>query len=260
MRCDPGGGSLRGHPSGAGQKRAAATGAAAAQNARGLEEDPRPAHQPAARHPARDGRGRAQRHPGVPASGLRADRASGSLRLARRAAGTVGRDQSLRTIDARVRGAAGALACRRRDRAQARRGQRHRAAHRQRPENGCRHARTLRQRPASERLAGHDTQRIQQRRAPQARPHQLQGQCLRANAADPRRPRGVAGRQALPGTYAATPDPAAALGPADGRTHRPQQGCRGPGEQTGEDLLGGVVPRTPLQWRLAECKARLTAG
>lgn len=35
---------------------------------------------------------------------------------------------------------------------------------------------------------------------------------------------------------------AAALGPANGRTYRPQQSRGGPGEQTGEDLLGSVVP------------------
>jgi len=34
----------------------------------------------------------------------------------------------------------------------------------------------------------------------------------------------------------------------------------GPGQQTGADLLGGVVPRATLQWQLAERKARLTAG
>ncbi len=71
--------------------------------------------------------------------------------------------------------------------------------------------------------------------------HQLQGQRLRAHPADPRRPRGTAGRQALPDANAGAPDPAATLGPANGRAHRPQQGGGGPGEQTGEDLLGGVV-------------------
>ncbi len=31
-------------------------------------------------------------------------------------------------------------------------------------------------------------------------------------------------------------------------------------EQAGQDLLGSVVPPTTFQWRLAERKARLTAG
>src|SRR5690606_2791000 len=78
--------------------------------------------------------------------------------------------------------------------------------------------------------------------------------------ADPWSPFGLAGSQALPQPHTGTTDALAAVGGADGRPHRPQQGSGSAGEQDGKNLLGSVVPRATLQWRLAECKARLTAG
>ena len=69
-----------------------------------------------------------------------------------------------------------------------------------------------------------------------------QGQCLRAHLADPWRKGGTTGSQTMQGANTRAADPAAKLGTANRRTHRPQQGCRGAGEQTGKDLLGGVVP------------------
>lgn len=53
---------------------------------------------------------------------------------------------------------------------------------------------------------------------------------------------GATGSQALHGANTGASDPAAKLSTAKRRTHRSQQGRGGAGEQTGEDLLGGVVP------------------
>ena len=50
------------------------------------------------------------------------------------------------------------------------------------------------------------------------------------------------GGAAMSGPYAGETAPAAALGGGDSGTHWPQQSGRGPGQQTGADLLGGVVP------------------
>ena len=66
----------------------------------------------------------------------------------------------------------------------------------------------------------------------------LQGQRLRAQLADPWRKSGATGSQALQGANTGASDPAAKLGAANRRTHRPQQSRGGAGEQTGEDLLG----------------------
>ncbi len=95
--------------SGTGQNRASATSPAIAQAPRGLEEDSRATHQPVARHPARVACASSQRGPGIPASGLRADRAARSSGTARCASGGAGRNPPVGAIDERVRGATGAL-------------------------------------------------------------------------------------------------------------------------------------------------------
>ena len=77
---------------------------------------------------------------------------------------------------------------------------------------------------------------------------------------DPRLTCSLARRTTLPGPHTGKTDPTAALGCADSSPYRSQQGGGGAGQQTGADLLGGVVPRAALQWQLAERKARLTAG
>lgn len=121
-------------------------------------------------------------------------------------------------------------------------GQRYWPADGQRSEECCRSARALRQWPSAQCLAGHDPARTQQWSSSTAGQDQRPRQHLRSYTAGSLRAFGIAGRQTLSQANPGAPDEASALGGANGRQDRSQQGDGGLGEQAGQDLLGGVVP------------------